>query len=362
MSRDLKSSEPGARGRVVDCGPAGMSAAVAALNAGDIVAMPTETVYGLAGDATNGEAVARIYEAKGRPSFNPLIAHVGSLEQALAHGDIRGGALKLAEAFWPGPLTLVVPSLAASAVCELARAGLDSVGLRVPSHPAARELLTAFGRPVAAPSANRSGRVSPTSAGAVADELGEAVALILDGGPCGVGLESTIVGSLGGRLRLLRPGGVTREAIEQALGHPLDEAEPAAAPIAPGMLLSHYAPRALLRMEARDFAPDEAVLAFGDAPPPVGIAPERYLNLSPGGDLREAAARLFGGAARASMRREPRASRPSPVPHQGAGRGDQRSAPSRRRTADRGLDEKDRFSAIERASRRAGAHADDVLG
>jgi L-threonylcarbamoyladenylate synthase len=295
MSREFSAppSASGHRGRIADCGPASIAAAAAALAAGDIVAIPTETVYGLAADATNGEAVARIYEAKGRPSFNPLIAHVDTLAAATAHGDIRGGALRLAEAFWPGPLTLVVPALAASPVSDLARAGLDSVALRVPAHPAARALLAAVGRPLAAPSANLSGRVSPTTAADVAAELGSRVAMILDGGPCPVGLESTIVGSLGGRLRLLRPGGVTREAIEQALGAPLDEAEAELSPRAPGMLASHYAPRAHVRLEAVDFAPDEAVLAFGPVPRPAAIPPERYLNVSPGGDLREAAARLF---------------------------------------------------------------------
>ncbi len=321
MSREISGDRPGSglRGRIIDCGPASIAEATEALVAGDIVAIPTETVYGLAADATNGEAVARIYEAKGRPSFNPLISHVASLDAALAHGDIRGGALRLAEAFWPGPLTLVVPALAASGISDLARAGLDSVALRVPAHPAARELLEACGRPVAAPSANLSGRVSPTTAADVAAELGTRVALILDGGPCPVGVESTIVGSLGGRLRLLRPGGVTRDAIEQAIGHPLDEAEEELlAPRAPGMLASHYAPRALVRMGATDFAGDEAVLAFGPVPRPAAIPPDRYLNVSPSGDLREAAANLFSalrtldatGAARISA---------SPIPETGLG-------------------------------------------
>ncbi len=320
MSREISASAQGSgiRGRITDCGPAAIAEAAAALAAGDIVAMPTETVYGLAADATNGEAVARIYEAKGRPSFNPLIAHVASLEAALQHGDIRGGALRLAEAFWPGPLTLVVPALAASPISDLARAGLDSVALRVPAHPAARALLTASGRPLAAPSANLSGRVSPTTAADVAAELGARVAMILDGGPCPVGLESTIVGSLGGRLQLLRPGGVTREAIEQALGHRLDEPEAELSPRAPGMLASHYAPRATVRLDAVTFAPDEAVLAFGAVPRPAAVPPERYLNVSPGGDLREAAARLFSalrtldstGAARIAA---------SPIPKTGLG-------------------------------------------
>ncbi len=320
MSRDFSAAQQGSNGRgwIADCSPAAVAEAIAALAAGDIVAMPTETVYGLAADATNGEAVARIYEAKGRPSFNPLIAHVASLEAALGHGDIRGGALKLAEAFWPGPLTLVVPALSTSGVSDLARAGLDSVALRVPAHETARDMIAAFGRPLAAPSANLSGRVSPTTAQDVAAELGSRVALILDGGPCPVGLESTIVGSLGGHLRLLRPGGVTREAIEQALGHRLEEAEPEQAPRAPGMLVSHYAPRALLRMEAVDFTPDEAVLAFGPVARPASIRPERYLNLSPAGDLREAAAKLFSGLRRLDATGPSRIA-VSPIPRQGLG-------------------------------------------
>ncbi len=320
MSREISAPAPGSslRGRITDCGPASIAEAAAALAAGDIVAMPTETVYGLAADATNGEAVARIYEAKGRPSFNPLIAHVASLEAALEHGDIRGGALRLAEAFWPGPLTLVVPALAASPISDLARAGLDSIGLRVPAHPAARDLLLACNRPLAAPSANRSGRVSPTTAADVVAELGPSVVLILDGGPCPVGLESTIVGSLGGRLQLLRPGGVTREAIEQALGHRLEDPEAEQSPRAPGMLASHYAPRATVRLDAVAFARDEAVLAFGAVSRPADVPPERYLNVSPAGDLREAAARLFSalrtldatGAARIAA---------SPIPRTGLG-------------------------------------------
>jgi L-threonylcarbamoyladenylate synthase len=305
------------RGRILPADAEGIAAAAVALAAGDVVGVPTETVYGLAADATRGEAVARIYEAKGRPAFNPLIAHAAGIEDAMAHGLFDADALLLAEAFWPGPLTLVVPFRAGSAVSDLTRAGLDSIGLRVPSHPAALALLSAFGRPLAAPSANRSGRVSPTTAGAVAEELGERAALVLDGGACPVGLESTIVACLGGAPRLLRPGGVPREAIEAALGRPLAEgAEPG--PLrAPGLLASHYAPRAPVRCDAEP-RPGEAMLAFGDRPRPAFIPPERYRNLSPAGDLAEAAAGLFS-ALRALDATGPAAIAASPVPPTGLG-------------------------------------------
>jgi len=317
MSRESQGRPP-ARGSILGCGPADIDAAAAALAAGDIVGLPTETVYGLAADATDGRAVARIYEAKRRPAFNPLIAHVAGLEQALEHGELSGDALRLAEAFWPGPLTLVAPSRAGSPIADLARAGLGSVALRVPAHPAALALIRAFGLPLAAPSANRSGRISPTTAAAVAQELGEAVALVLDGGSCEIGLESTIVGCLDGRLRLLRPGGVTREAIEERIGRKLDAAAEEGAPRAPGMLASHYAPRAPLRLEADAFRPDEAVLAFGAVPRPADVPPQRYVNLSPGGDLREAAARLFA-ALRALDATDPACIAATPIPRQGLG-------------------------------------------
>jgi L-threonylcarbamoyladenylate synthase len=221
-----------------------IAAAVAALAAGRLVGLPTETVYGLGADATDGRAVAAIYAAKGRPSFNPLIAHVPDLAQAERHGIFDATARALAAAFWPGPLTLVVPKRPGSPVADLATAGLDTIGLRVPANPVTREILARFGRPVAAPSANRSGRVSPTRAEDVVEELGEAVAEVIDAGAAPVGVESTIVAVLDGRVRLLRPGGVTRTAIEAVVGHPLADEGPLtdeATPLAPGMLSSHYA-------------------------------------------------------------------------------------------------------------------------
>lgn len=307
----------GGRGRILGPGPEALEAAVAALSEGDVIGLPTETVYGLAADATRGEAVARIYEAKRRPAFNPLIAHVPGHTEAEAHGLFDADARRLAAAFWPGPLTLVVPFRPGSAVSALARAGLDSLALRAPAHPLAQEVLRAFGRPLAAPSANPSGRISPTTAAAVAAGLGEAVALVLDGGPAPVGLESTIVECRGGPPRLLRPGGVTREAIEAALGKPLAEREQGAIR-GPGLLASHYAPSAPVRLAAATFAADEAVLAFGPLTRPAFIRPERYVNLSPAGDLREAAARLFE-ALRTLDATQPAAIAAAPIPGHGLG-------------------------------------------
>ncbi len=274
---------------------AAISRAAEILRAGGLVGLPTETVYGLAGDATSPAAVARIYAAKGRPRFNPLIAHLPALGEAMRHAVFPQDALRLAGAFWPGPLTLVLPFKPGSPICDLARAGLDSVALRVPSHPVARAVLQAAGIPVAAPSANRSGRISPTSAADVALELGGEVELILDGGPTEVGVESTIVAVLGSEPVLLRPGGVPRVAIERLLGRPLGVARhDDAAPVAPGMLSSHYAPRAAVRLNADHVAAGEALLAFG--PRPLSL-PEgnRFpmLNLSEAGDSVEAAANLF---------------------------------------------------------------------
>lgn len=293
---------------------AGVAEAARLLAEGGLVAIPTETVYGLAADATNPRAVAGIYAAKGRPSFNPLIAHLPDMASALRHGAFDGKARALAEAFWPGPLTLVVPHAADSAICELARAGLGSVGLRVPAHPAALEVLRAVGRPLAAPSANRSGHVSPTTAEHVLADLDGAIAAVLDAGACPVGVESTIVACLGGRCAILRPGGVPREAIEQVAGR-LDEHSPdeANAPIAPGLLASHYAPRARLRLDAREPAPGEGWLGFGPDPAGAAMAGVRA-NLSPKADLIEAAAALFGalraldasGAARIAVAAIPR--------------------------------------------------------
>lgn len=277
------------------------SDAVADLVAGRLVAIPTETVYGLAGDATSPTACAAIFAAKGRPTFNPLIAHVGSLEAALRHGLFGAEARALAEAFWPGPLTLVVPKRADSPVCDLATAGLDTVALRVPAAAIMRDLAEAAGRPIAAPSANRSGRISGTTAEAVADDLAPALALLIDAGPTPVGVESTIVGLTGGAPRLLRPGGVPRAAIEAVIGRPLggpSAERPDAAPLAPGMLASHYAPRARMRLEAGNVLPGEALLAFGLPLPPGAENAVAVEQLSAAGDTVEAAARLFAALRR----------------------------------------------------------------
>jgi L-threonylcarbamoyladenylate synthase len=264
---------------------------------GGLVAFPTETVYGLGADATNGAAVARLYAAKDRPSFNPLIAHVYDLAAARRLAVLGAAAQKLAAAFWPGPLTLVLKKRAACPVAELATAGLDSIAVRVPSHPVARSLLDRLGRPVVAPSANRSGHVSPTSAQHVLDDLGDRIDMILDGGPTPVGVESTIVACLD-RPVLLRPGGLPREEIERVLGHAIEDGPPAGnsdadAPLAPGMLESHYAPRAKLRLDVDHVEPGEALLAFGIRMPRGVEDAAIVLNLSPGGDLVEAAANLF---------------------------------------------------------------------
>ena len=275
---------------------AAIAAAVAALAAGRLVGLPTETVYGLGADATDGRAVAAIYAAKGRPSFNPLIAHVPDLASAERHGVFDATARALAAAFWPGPLTLVVPKRPESPISDLASAGLDTIGLRVPATPVTREILARLGRPVAAPSANRSGRVSPTRAEDVVEELGDAVAEVIDGGATPVGVESTIVAMLGGRPRLLRPGGVPRAAIEAVIGGPLDDAGPLTddtAPLAPGMLSSHYAPAARVRLDATAVEPGEALIAFGPDRPAGWERAAAIFDLSASGDLGEAAANLF---------------------------------------------------------------------
>ncbi len=282
--------------RVVKADAAAIAAAVQILKSGGLVAFPTETVYGLGADATDGRAVARLYEAKGRPAFNPLIAHVADGEAARALARFDADAARLAESFWPGPLTLVLPKAAGCAVAELATAGLDSIAVRVPDHDVAQKILALFGKPIVAPSANRSGHVSPTKAAHVLADLGGRIDLIVDGGATPVGVESTIVACLGAPV-LLRPGGVPRRAIERALGRPLlgdrDRASPDAAPLAPGMLASHYAPRTPLRLEAGDVEPGEALLAFGPAPAKGAEKAAQTLNLSAGGDLIEAAANLF---------------------------------------------------------------------
>lgn len=270
----------------------GLSAAVEALRAGRLVGMPTETVYGLAADATSGAAVARVFAAKGRPRFNPLIAHVPSLADAETIGVFGAGSRRLAEAFWPGPLTLVVPLRRPSPVADLVTAGLDTIAIRVPAHPLARALIARLGRPVAAPSANRSGHVSPTTAAHVAADLDDAVAVILDAGPSTLGLESTIVGFDDAGPRLLRSGALPRAAIEACLGVPLGTASAGAAPVAPGMLASHYAPAARLRLNAADVRQGEGLLAFGSPPESADLA-VMVRNLSETGDLVAAAANFF---------------------------------------------------------------------
>ncbi|WP_457091527.1 L-threonylcarbamoyladenylate synthase [Microvirga sp. P5_D2] len=273
---------------------AGIAEGASILRRGGLVAFPTETVYGLGADATDAEAVAGIYAAKERPSFNPLISHVASFEAAQVQGIFNETARRLAEAFWPGPLTLVVPVAATCTVSDLARAGLDSVGLRVPAHPLAHALLEATGRPVAGPSANRSGRVSPTDADHVFGDLDGRIDAVLDGGATEVGVESTIVSCLEGAPRLLRPGGVPREAIEKLIGQSLENGEEGGEnPLAPGMLASHYAPRAKVRLNAARIEPGEAALLFGSQAPQGSDHAKAALNLSENGDLKEAAAHLF---------------------------------------------------------------------
>jgi len=290
------------------------------LAAGGLVAFPTETVYGLGADATSGPAVARLYDAKGRPAFNPLIAHVVDVADAERLACFDADAARLAKAFWPGPLTLVLPKAAGCPVAELAMAGLDTIAVRVPAHEVARDILAAFGKPVVAPSANRSGHVSPTCAEHVAADLAGRIDLIVDGGATPVGVESTIVACRGEPV-LLRPGGLPRAAIERSLGRSLADPAPARdtdGPIAPGMLATHYAPRTRLRLNALRVAAGEALLAFGPLPAEGAERAACVLNLSARGDLVEAAANLFahlraldaaGAGAIAAM----------PVPRQGLG-------------------------------------------
>ena len=272
-----------------------MSIAEAArlIRAGELVAFPTETVYGLGADATNARAVAKIFEAKGRPQFNPLISHVPDATEARRLVQWNGAADRLAAHFWPGPLTLVLKRSSDCPIALLATAGLDTVAIRAPAHPMAQELIRAAGVPIAAPSANRSGSISPTRAEHVAESLGDKVAMILDGGPCEVGVESTVLDLTTEPPTLLRPGGATREAIEAAIGPiALSGAVPTgdAPRTSPGQLQSHYAPARPVRLDATTVAGDEALLAFGPNPP---SGAKRTLNLSPTGDLAEAAANLF---------------------------------------------------------------------
>ena len=283
---------------VLPAGEAAVAAAARALGQGGLVAFPTETVYGLGADATNPAAIARLYQAKGRPAFNPLIAHVGELSSARQIARFDATALALAEAFWPGPLTLVLPKTPDCAVADLATAGLDTVAIRIPAHPVARDILRAFGRPVVAPSANLSGHVSPTIAAHVLGDLDGRIDLIVDGGAVAVGVESTIVGIFDAPM-LLRPGGLPRADIERVLGHalvqpPEDAASDSAQPLAPGMLASHYAPRTKVRLNADRIEPGEVLLAFGLGAISGIDAAAVVMNLSERGDLAEAAANLFG--------------------------------------------------------------------
>jgi L-threonylcarbamoyladenylate synthase len=293
----LRDMKVGLTTPILPAGEAAVATAARALGEGGLVAFPTETVYGLGADATNAAAIARLYQAKGRPAFNPLISHVGDLASAEQIGRFDREALALAKAFWPGPLTLVLPRTRNCAVAELATAGLETIAIRVPSHPVARAILTAFGGPVVAPSANLSGHVSPTTAAHVLGDLDGRIDLIVDGGPVEVGVESTIVGCFDAPM-LLRPGGLPREAIERLLGHaltqpPADAESDSGQPLAPGMLTSHYAPRTRVRLNAEALAPGEALLAFG-APVAGSEQAAAVMNLSARGDLNEAAANLFG--------------------------------------------------------------------
>jgi L-threonylcarbamoyladenylate synthase len=306
---------------ILPAGDAATDAAARTLAAGGLVAFPTETVYGLGADATNATAVALLYQAKGRPAFNPLISHVSDLAAAGRIGRFDDTALKLANAFWPGPLTLVLPKTSDCAVADLATAGLETIAIRVPSHPVARAILERFGKPVVAPSANISGHVSPTTSAHVQIDLDGRIDLIVDGGAVEVGVESTIVGCFEAPM-LLRPGGLPRENVERVLGHRLVQAPPEAEsdsgqPLAPGMLASHYAPRTRVRLDAGSIEPGEALLAFGS---PVAGADNAaaVMNLSARGDLTEAAANLFGYL-RALDARQARTIAVMPIPNHGLG-------------------------------------------
>lgn len=301
---------------IVPTTPQGLARAGEALRDGDLVAFPTETVYGLGGDATNDRAVAAIFAAKGRPQFNPLIVHVPDLEagQAVAVFDDR--AVELAQQFWPGPLTLVLPRRPEAGLSLLVSAGLDSVAVRVPNHPVGQALLKAAGRPIAAPSANRSGAVSPTTPHHVIESLGDRIRMVVAGGKCPVGLESTVLDLTGAVPVLLRPGAVLREEIEQLIGPIQISAGDPTAPKSPGQLESHYAPNAAVRLNATSAEDDEAFLTFG---------PDRFmrggkarLNLSPQGDLNEAAANLFAHL-RQLDQEGARAIAVMPIPDEGLG-------------------------------------------
>jgi L-threonylcarbamoyladenylate synthase len=289
--------------------------AAALLRGGELVAFPTETVYGLGGDATSDESVAAIFSTKGRPRFNPLIVHLSRADQAERLAQVDSRAALLMQRFWPGPLSLVLRRAPHCPISLLASAGLETLALRVPAHPLALELLRAVGRPIAAPSANRSGRVSPTTADHVLSELDGHIAAVLDGGSCRIGLESTVIDLTGKTPLLLRPGGVAAEELETLLG-PLAMPSPEDAPRAPGMLASHYAPSLPLRLNATRVDADEALLAFGPRALS-GAADTRWLSKN--GDVAEAAANLF--AMLRALDREPfTAIAVMPIPERGLGR------------------------------------------
>src|SRR5256886_8562375 len=308
--------------QILPAGEAAVPPPARVLADGGLVASRPETVYGLGAEATNPAAVARIYQAKGRPAFNPLIAHVGDVAAARKIARFDAPATALAEAFWPGPLTLVLPKTENCAVADLATAGLDTVAVRIPVHPVAREILRAFGGPVVAPSANLSGHVSPTTAAHVQSDLAGRIDLIVDGGAVAVGVESTIVGCFDEPM-LLRPGGVPRGEIERVLGRalvqpPEDGDNNISQPLAPGMLASHYAPRTPVRLNAESIEAGEALLAFGPDAVQGADSATAVINLSANSDLNEAAANLFGYL-RALDAKGARAIVVMPVPHHGLG-------------------------------------------
>ena len=304
--------------QILPAGEAAMVTAARYLTEGGLVAFPTETVYGLGADAANAAAIARLYQAKGRPAFNPLIAHVRDLGAAKRIARFDARAALLADSFWPGPLTLVLAKTADCPVADLATAGLDTVAVRVPTHPVAREILRAFGAPVVAPSANLSGHVSPTTAAHVQSDLKGRIDLIVDGGAVNLGVESTIIGCFD-EPRLLRPGGVPRGEIERVLGHRLlQPTNDAGQPLAPGMLASHYAPRTRVRLNAEKIEAGEALLAFGPGAMTGVDAATAMMNLSAQGDVNEAAANLFGYL-RALDAKGARAIAVMPIPQHGLG-------------------------------------------
>ena len=275
---------------IVPATPDAIRRAAQALARGEIVAFPTETVYGLGANALDARAVAKVFAAKERPRFNPLIVHVPNLAEAGEYGLVNAAARTLAEAFWPGPLTLVLKRRSTCGIVDLVSAALDTIALRAPAHPVAQALLAKAALPIAAPSANRSGRISPTAAAHVEAELGDRPAMILDGGPSPLGIESTVVSVVGPEPALLRPGAVPRKAIERVLGAPLATAEAAERGASPGQQPRHYAPHTPLRLDATTVRSDDALVAFGgDVPAGARVT----INLSPSGNLEEAAARLF---------------------------------------------------------------------